>query len=589
MAIAVKCSSCGHEYQIGLLDDEGKPCPECDKPAGAPADAKPAEQNSEESKPPDTRVESESAGPKPAESKTAVFQVSPADVIAPKEAPLPKLKTYEELGIDEKFRKAVEEELAREEKVVWLGRPSRNREVYPDSNKILAIIGGVLVCLAIALPLLIKGMPFIFPIVLGLLACVFLAGAYFANPANAYQACYVVTNRRALLLETGLIGGFNLANLTMKGVRRKSWEPKGLTGMERQNNLRVSGAGDLVFEYEFQIGRGVMNNPTTTGTIQNTSTPQRIARGFAFLDDVREAERVIRSQLLGELEKQMDSGSAPATAEMAPPISVACACGARMEAPESLAGKSVKCPQCSAAVALPAPEKPTAANAFSAKYREDGPIPEEIKEKAIAELGTNERLVWMGKPADGIVLRRNLAWLAGGGVVALGCLLWITGAIGFKEVQQPGRPPAAAPTRNNGPAILLLLISLGVISVPGFRLLAARRTGYALTNRRALVFKGGVFGSSRESYPPSELIEMHRSDSWIAPGGGDVIFRSVTVITTSRNQEGKLSKSSRTIHYGFLSIYNPQDVERLIRETLVTPVHGKVIVADIAGSAHHRY
>ena len=62
---------------------------------------------------------------------------------------------------------------------------------------------------------------------------------------------------------------------------------------------------------------------------------------------------------------------------------------------------------------------------------------------------------------------------------------------------------------------------------------------------------------------------MRRSDSWVFPGGGDLIFRSVTVISSSYNRRTGYSQSRRTIHYGFLSIAHVKDVEKLVRETLI--------------------
>ena len=37
------------------------------------------------------------------------------------------------------------------------------------------------------------------------------------------------------------------------------------------------------------------------------------------------------------------------------PIPISCSCGARMSAPDTAAGKRVKCPKCGAALAVPAP------------------------------------------------------------------------------------------------------------------------------------------------------------------------------------------------------------------------------------------
>ena len=57
-------------------------------------------------------------------------------------------RTFEELGIPDQFRKAVEDELTRDEKIVWLGRPSKHPG--PPLPKIpLMVVGGILLGLAI--------------------------------------------------------------------------------------------------------------------------------------------------------------------------------------------------------------------------------------------------------------------------------------------------------------------------------------------------------------------------------------------------------------------------------------------------------
>src|SRR5689334_5447003 len=98
MSIAVKCGSCGHEKQFEqAAADNLPPCPACGTPSLAQTGRKPG-----------------------------VFRVSAADVIKRAEPALPRLQTFEELEIPDHFRKAVEEELTKDEKLVWLGRPSRN-------------------------------------------------------------------------------------------------------------------------------------------------------------------------------------------------------------------------------------------------------------------------------------------------------------------------------------------------------------------------------------------------------------------------------------------------------------------------------
>jgi hypothetical protein len=252
-----------------------------------------------------------------------------------------------------------------------------------------------------------------------------------------------------------------------------------------------------------------------------------------------------------------------------------------MEAADDLAGQSVKCPQCAAAVSLPAADSAANETARVEDCIEAGPIPADLKQRVVAELGTKEQLVWMGRPDGAIVFRRSLGYLVVGGLVALISALWLLGAMFSKPVppappvakagkQAVKTPPPPVATKTNPWAPAGFLVgSICFSLVPVVRWKLAQRQCYALTNRRALVFKQGLFGPTFESYSPLEVSAMRRSDSWVFKGGGDLIFRSVTVIRSSYSQRTGTSRSVRTTHYGFLAIANVRQIERLVRETLI--------------------
>jgi hypothetical protein len=243
------------------------------------------------------------------EQKPGVFRVSAADVIKPA---LPRLQTFEELGIQNEFRKAVEEELTKDEKMLWLGRPSLNPAVYPPRTN-LVIIGVIALALAVAFlafPIFVKGAPIafaiIFSIVLGLIGILFILSPKFFNPANFYHACYVVTNRRVILFERGLLGVDPLSP-NLIGTRCKGYYPHEIMALERRNNPQAPGAGDLIFTYIMVVGKGAASFPGTEGTLTSTNTPQRIPRGFFYLDDVAGVEQLIRTTLLENLVKILDA------------------------------------------------------------------------------------------------------------------------------------------------------------------------------------------------------------------------------------------------------------------------------------------
>ena len=367
----------------------------------------------------------------------------------------------------------------------------------------------------------------------------------------------------------------------------KSYLPHQLLGLERRSHPEVAGAGDLIFEYVFVMSANAIDPQTGAflhkgGGFGTTGAPKRVPLGFLLIDQVREVENLIRTTLLQQLENALDqpnpapdeSGAAVPDTEV---VSVACACGVTIEAPGSLSGKSVKCPQCSAAVSVVAP-------AVAAEpYQEDGQVPADLKAKILGDVDPSERVVWVGQPVAKVAFLRSIYYLFPAVVLTVVALGWFVRALlpakaatdttaqKANAAQQVGKT-AAAPAKSGMSLLVpvaLLCVSAGFTAVPFAHWYFATRTCYVLTSRRALVYKAGLFGPELESYPPLEVANMRRSDSWLSSGCGDLIFRTATVITTSRSQRGKMSASVRTVHYGFLAIGNIQEVEKLVRETLI--------------------
>jgi hypothetical protein len=450
--------------------------------------------------------------------------------------------TFEGVGLPDYFRKAVEEELTQDEKLVWLGQPSQNPEVHPPKT-VFTVIGIVILCVAVALPLLVRGMPIFFPVALCFFGFLFLIAPRLINPVHAYQACYVITNRRAILFERG-VPGLHPGATSLLAPRCRSYHPHELLALECRKNPRVPGSGDLIFEYIFSLGGVNTGFPGSQGTIQTSGVPQRIPRGFFYLDRVEEVEQLLRATLLDNLERKMDQDTTPVPTRQ--PL--------REE-----------------------PSVPRSAAPVGGPAMEDCQVPADLRDKVRAELNSNEQLVWVGQPDLTLVFRRSLGYLIGGGIMVLfGLLLFVAGflakaappaAVGKGAAQVKTLPPP--PVMTTGLPSIVFVIGAVCLVVPFYRWKMAQGTWYALTNRRALVNKKGLFGPTRESYSPAEVAAMRRSDSWIYKGGGDLIFRSVTVVTRSYNTRGRSSTSVRTTHYGFLALANVKPVEKLVRETLI--------------------
>jgi hypothetical protein len=488
---------------------------------------------------------------------STAFMPGGGDFLKPETSEQPGTQSFEQQGIPEMFSKAVAEELTKDEKIVWLGQPSRNQAIYPDNKKMLLVIGSVLVGLAVVLAFV----SWIITIAFGLFGGLFF-GFYSLirtgkiSSVSGYKACYAITNRRVLLFETGLTGvDPGTFNFNFTGARCKSWLPHQLLGLEARKHPTVAGAGEVIFEYIFVTNKAASSYPGMTGTVQ-VGDAVRVPRGFYYLDNMREVENLIRKTLLVNLEKAMDSPGVPAPAKNAAAI-------------------------------------PTAVEIVVEDCREDGEISAALKEKIVEELSENERLVWLAQPVPALVFRRNLGYFGGGAILALVAFVWLasmlfTGSaqkheipvVGGKKgaVVQVKTPPHATPF--NPLPLILLIPAVGLTVVPVLRWKLSKGTIYGLSNRRALVYKEGLFGPSRESYSPLEVSQMRRADSWLFADAGDVIFRSVTVITTSRSSSGKSHTSTNTTHYGFLAIAHVKEVEKLVRETLIDRFVDKLQAAN---------
>jgi hypothetical protein len=516
------------------------------------------------------------AGPARFETKADVVRVTAADLVPNPNFRPATTQAFEEQEIPANYRSAVEAELAGDEKILCVGRPSRNPAVHPR-NPMLTWIGGGLLALAagifvVSLAMAGGAFAYVFAVALSLIGSVFLFVPKLANPAKTCRFCYVVTNQRAMIVEL---------SMWQRAPAVRSYLPQQLLGMERRDHAAVGGAGDLIFEYvfalpgntlDFKSGSFLQQGPTAG----MSGSPQRVPRGFMCIDQVREVEDVIRTTLLLNLEHALDKPNAAAGN-----VTVKCSCGVTIESPAALAGKSVKCPRCQVTVTFANGDSDSTA---PIACREDGPVPADLKAKTLAGLDASEKPVWIGRPVPKIILIRSGGYLAFGGVGALIALVWLIVALMPPKAAAPqvqiGKQFVAAPLKpSSGSPLLplgLLAVSAGVAAVAFVRWHYAKRTCYVLTNRRAVVYKEGLFGPTRDSYTPLEVSNMRRSDSRLATDSGDLIFRTVQVISRTQGRPSVGSTRVKTIHFGLLAVAQIGSVENLIRETLIDRFAGNL-------------
>jgi hypothetical protein len=290
-------------------------------------------------------------------------------------------------------------------------------------------------------------------------------------------------------------------------------------------------------------------------------------------------------------------------------------CSKSLRLNDTLAGKSIKCPQCATvlrvpgatAVTLPKPPPasapvandeeddnlrpapgakrvraeaaPAGGNLKEAptpsRVLDDSSVPDELRERIKEELTKGEKLVWIGQPDPKLVFLKNAAVCAGAALI----LLFLT-VIAIRGM-------ATAKKVEFGHVIMLLIGVIGLvaaIATPFFQRWKATKSCYAVTSRRAIVIDRNIIGAAiMTNYNPADLAGMRRREWWFFQDAGDVIFRTkVTITVTDHYARGPgggyrgSSISKKITLYGFLSIRRPREVELLIRETLVDPVLDKL-------------
>ena len=179
----------------------------------------------------------------------------------------------------------VQDEISPGEKLAWVGRPRPSRliaEALPSFVFGLFFTGFALFWIYAASGglgpprmgrrgggspsvFLIFGIPFV-------LAGFSMLVAPFVAARNARKTCYGLTDRRAIVWES----------TPWYGTRVRSYRPDELRAMARHQ--RRDGSGDLVFEETYVAG--------------NRGRQKIVRRGFIAIEDVREIEALIRSNLL---------------------------------------------------------------------------------------------------------------------------------------------------------------------------------------------------------------------------------------------------------------------------------------------------
>ncbi len=182
----------------------------------------------------------------------------------------------------------------------------------------------------------------------------------------------------------------------------------------------------------------------------------------------------------------------------------------------------------------------------------DPAVSSELADRVANELEADERLLWVGQPRLDLATRPAFFLVPFGIVFAGFAVLWMVLAGAMTGGLMA---PCALP---------FIAVGIGLIASPVWLRSQARKTLYALTNRRAIIWEPAWFGATTvRNYTAAGLGHMSRTER--ADGSGDLVFEEITTYGSNNN-----GTSSRTTRRGFLSIDKVREVEELVRRTLLS-------------------
>jgi len=181
------------------------------------------------------------------------------------------------------------------------------------------------------------------------------------------------------------------------------------------------------------------------------------------------------------------------------------------------------------------------------------PLPPELEDRVAHELEQDEQLVWTGQPRTDLATRPAYFLVPFGIFFAGFALVWIVIAFFLTAGLMA---PCGLP---------FIAIGIWLVCSPIWLRSRARRTIYALTDRRAIVWEPGWFGNSTvRSYSGAGLGHIARIER--RDGAGDLVLEEFT--TYGRDSQGHTT--SQTTRRGFLAIDDVRGVEELVRRTLLS-------------------
>lgn len=216
---------------------------------------------------------------------------------------------------------------------------------------------------------------------------------------------------------------------------------------------------------------------------------------------------------------------------------------------------------------------------------EIGSLPGPLRKLVNEELAAGERVRWVGQPIPhaGALRWVSLVPMVMGVPIICFMIFWMGSAAGvFDRADRADRDDHAFRLIGYTFALLGLpglafglAFLLAPVWMPWRVRVAARRTAYVITDKRAIIFDGGYAGdrglpslmvgmvrprgkgTTIRSYPPEKLTHVERTQR--DDGSGDVIFHEEEV------PAGEAGEQPTFVQEGLFSVPRVKEVEELVR------------------------
>ncbi len=178
-------------------------------------------------------------------------------------------------------------------------------------------------------------------------------------------------------------------------------------------------------------------------------------------------------------------------------------------------------------------------------------LPAEFREKIKQELESDERMEWIGQPNPSRYRWQALPIMIFGLFWTGFSVFWVCGALYGVLSSSHSKVAFLFPLFG----LPFVLIGIGMLLAPVWLCRQAKKTVYLLTDRRAVIIRGGR-SFSAESFTWDRVRNREFRES--SNGSGDIIFERRIISKSSRGQSSQME-------VGFLGIDRVREVETLLK------------------------